>query len=323
MPLFLSAAGCSVRPGRQESVETSASVSSGSRFAGSTSSTFLFCLPTASALERVGDRGRAQSRRGRTTARGWRASRSSGSTCRDAVARNHRRAVQTPSDRVLAARNSVRQDQHAAMGPHARGCRLSSRPRRLAWARALDGGLALVRRGGVARPRRGARRAGGARPSGWARRSHGDLLRGRHGSRVGRQGLARFGSRRRGSISSLRAVVPGYAPLPLPASFVNGAIDMAGREGGFDPDDASPVEAMARTGAPVLPIHGEDDGKIPAWHSRRSSRREGFRPSLSWCLAQDIGPLRPIPSSTLARPRGFCGISRPSSMARPCHCSYR
>jgi pimeloyl-ACP methyl ester carboxylesterase len=71
------------------------------------------------------------------------------------------------------------------------------------------------------------------------------------------------------SFSSLRAVVPGYAPLPLPASFVNGAIDMAGREGGFDPDDASPVEAMARTGAPVLLIHGEDDGKIPAWHSRQ------------------------------------------------------
>jgi pimeloyl-ACP methyl ester carboxylesterase len=69
--------------------------------------------------------------------------------------------------------------------------------------------------------------------------------------------------------SSLRAVVPGYAPLPLPTSFVNGAIDMAGRRGGFDPDDASPEQAMARTGASVLLIHGEDDGRIPAWHSRR------------------------------------------------------
>jgi pimeloyl-ACP methyl ester carboxylesterase len=68
--------------------------------------------------------------------------------------------------------------------------------------------------------------------------------------------------------ASLRAVVPGYAPLPLSASFVNGAIDMAGREAGFDPDDASPLVAMAHTGARVLLIHGEDDGKIPPWHSR-------------------------------------------------------
>jgi pimeloyl-ACP methyl ester carboxylesterase len=69
--------------------------------------------------------------------------------------------------------------------------------------------------------------------------------------------------------ASLRAVVPGYAPLPLPEAFVNGAIDMAGRQGGFDPDDASPVLAIAHTRARVLLIHGEDDGRIPPWHSER------------------------------------------------------
>jgi pimeloyl-ACP methyl ester carboxylesterase len=68
--------------------------------------------------------------------------------------------------------------------------------------------------------------------------------------------------------ASLRDVVPGYAPALLPSSFVSGAIDMAGREGGFDPDDASPVLAIGRTQAPVLLIHGEDDRRIPAWHSK-------------------------------------------------------
>jgi len=68
--------------------------------------------------------------------------------------------------------------------------------------------------------------------------------------------------------ASLRTVVPCYAPM-LPASFVNGAIDLAGREGGFDPDDASPVVAIGRTRARMLLIHGQDDRKIPSWHSQR------------------------------------------------------
>jgi pimeloyl-ACP methyl ester carboxylesterase len=69
--------------------------------------------------------------------------------------------------------------------------------------------------------------------------------------------------------ADLRTVVPGYAPVPLPAHFVNGAIDMAGQQGGFDPDEASPVLAIARTRAPVLLIHGQHDERIPAWHSQR------------------------------------------------------
>jgi len=68
--------------------------------------------------------------------------------------------------------------------------------------------------------------------------------------------------------ASLRSVVPGYAPIPLPASFVSGAIDMAGRRGAFDPDSASAVVAIARCHAPVLLVHGQDDHRIPAWHSQ-------------------------------------------------------
>jgi pimeloyl-ACP methyl ester carboxylesterase len=68
--------------------------------------------------------------------------------------------------------------------------------------------------------------------------------------------------------ASLRDVVPGYVSM-LPAGFVSGAIDLAGKRGGFDPDEASPVLAMGHTGAPVLLIHGGDDQHVPPWHSRR------------------------------------------------------
>ena len=40
--------------------------------------------------------------------------------------------------------------------------------------------------------------------------------------------------------ASLRDVVPGYSPVPLPDAFLRRAIDLAGLRGGFDPDAASP-----------------------------------------------------------------------------------
>jgi dipeptidyl aminopeptidase/acylaminoacyl peptidase len=67
--------------------------------------------------------------------------------------------------------------------------------------------------------------------------------------------------------ASLRAVVPGYAPVRLPGSFVDSCIDEAGREADFDPDRASPVTAITHTRASVLLIHGRMDDRIPPWHS--------------------------------------------------------
>lgn len=67
--------------------------------------------------------------------------------------------------------------------------------------------------------------------------------------------------------ASLRAVAAGYVPIQLPSSFVNGAVDLAGAAGSFDPDEASPVGAITRTHAQVLLIHGDDDARIPYWHS--------------------------------------------------------
>jgi alpha-beta hydrolase superfamily lysophospholipase len=69
--------------------------------------------------------------------------------------------------------------------------------------------------------------------------------------------------------ASLRAIVPAYGILPAPGSFVNRIIALAGDRGGFDPDAASPVDAIARTAAPVLLIHGRSDARIASWHSER------------------------------------------------------
>jgi pimeloyl-ACP methyl ester carboxylesterase len=68
--------------------------------------------------------------------------------------------------------------------------------------------------------------------------------------------------------ASLRAVVPGYLPFKLPNAFVNHCIDAAAAAAGFDPDCASPVDAISRTRAAVLLIHGEADDRIPWWHSK-------------------------------------------------------
>lgn len=67
--------------------------------------------------------------------------------------------------------------------------------------------------------------------------------------------------------ASLAEVVPGYAPVPLPEVFARHAIALAGEMGGFDPSRASPLDAIARTRAPVLLFHGTADDRIPPRHA--------------------------------------------------------
>jgi pimeloyl-ACP methyl ester carboxylesterase len=77
--------------------------------------------------------------------------------------------------------------------------------------------------------------------------------------------------------TSMRDVTPGvvrmYAPPPvkwlLLESTIRRAVTEAGRVGGFDPDAASAVDAIRRTDAQVLLIHGKLDRKIPPRHSER------------------------------------------------------
>jgi pimeloyl-ACP methyl ester carboxylesterase len=68
-------------------------------------------------------------------------------------------------------------------------------------------------------------------------------------------------------------VVRIYAPAPLKwlliDSSIQRAVTEAGRVGGFDPDSASAIDAIRKTDAPVLLIHGKLDRKIPPSHSER------------------------------------------------------
>ena len=66
----------------------------------------------------------------------------------------------------------------------------------------------------------------------------------------------------------VRMYAPGLGWLLLDSS-IQRAVTEAGRIGGFDPDAASPLTAIARTKAQVLLIHGKKDVKIPPAHSQR------------------------------------------------------
>lgn len=86
------------------------------------------------------------------------------------------------------------------------------------------------------------------------------------------------------AFTSLREVVPRYLRryLPLVGASISRAridevIERAGSLAGFDPSAASPLEAIARTRAPVLLVHGRDDRKIPCRHSEALHAAAGDR----------------------------------------------
>ncbi|UCD29897.1 MAG: alpha/beta fold hydrolase [Planctomycetota bacterium] len=76
------------------------------------------------------------------------------------------------------------------------------------------------------------------------------------------------------TFSSFREVIPNYARRYLVVGFlltdswINKVIYKAGVLAGFNPDQASPVEAIQKTSAQVLLIHGKQDNKIPCSHSQ-------------------------------------------------------
>ncbi len=65
----------------------------------------------------------------------------------------------------------------------------------------------------------------------------------------------------------VRRYLDGLAPL-IPAREIQRRVDQAGSEAGFDPDEASPLEAVRRGRAAILLLHGAEDRSIPAAHSR-------------------------------------------------------
>lgn len=75
--------------------------------------------------------------------------------------------------------------------------------------------------------------------------------------------------------STMRDEVPQYGRTMVPGGSMisdqtyQQAIDEAGRRAGFDPDRASAVEAIQRTSAQVLLMHGTNDWVVPQYHSIR------------------------------------------------------
>jgi dipeptidyl aminopeptidase/acylaminoacyl peptidase len=84
------------------------------------------------------------------------------------------------------------------------------------------------------------------------------------------------------AFASLEEVVPVYVRRFFPAWIIPDgriadAVEQAGAIAGFDPADASPIDAIARTAAHVLLIHGREDAKIPFSHSERMQAATGER----------------------------------------------
>jgi len=75
------------------------------------------------------------------------------------------------------------------------------------------------------------------------------------------------------TFTSMREIVPDYGraigfDFLSDEQFVK-VIDHAGRHGGFDPDEANPIERLAEQDVPTLIMHGEDDRLIPIDHAVR------------------------------------------------------
>ncbi len=71
-----------------------------------------------------------------------------------------------------------------------------------------------------------------------------------------------------------RTMVPGVGWV-IPGQTYQSAIDEAGRQADFDPDRANAVEAIRRTKAQVLLVHGTNDWIVPHGHSERLHQAAG------------------------------------------------
>jgi len=78
--------------------------------------------------------------------------------------------------------------------------------------------------------------------------------------------VATFSSFRELAADHGRRRVAAAWPL-VPDAFVETVVATAGQTAGFDPDEATSVEAIARTDAHVLILHGRDDTIVPVRHA--------------------------------------------------------
>jgi dipeptidyl aminopeptidase/acylaminoacyl peptidase len=112
--------------------------------------------------------------------------------------------------------------------------------------------------------------------------------------------------------ASLREVVRDYRQKYLPAalriipdSWLQGAVDEAGRIAGFDPEDVAPLHAVRRSAAKLLLIHGTGDTQVPLHHSTDLAKAAGSRANMLTLrgASHDLMPIDPtgyIRQQTLA-----------------------
>jgi pimeloyl-ACP methyl ester carboxylesterase len=100
--------------------------------------------------------------------------------------------------------------------------------------------------------------------------------------------------------ASMRAVVSDYLPVRLPAALVREAIERAGTRAGFDPDSADTVEAIARTCAQVLLVHGRADKRVPPEHSERLHAAAADHSELVLVDGESHGGVAGAPATRLA-----------------------
>jgi len=96
------------------------------------------------------------------------------------------------------------------------------------------------------------------------------------------------------TFASLREVLPAYVSHYVPilgglltSAQIEGALEQAGEQAGFDPDEASNTKAAATTSAQLLIIHGQDDPKVPADHAQRIHQAARSRSKLMVVPGED------------------------------------
>jgi hypothetical protein len=144
--------------------------------------------------------------------------------------------------------------------------------------------------------------------------------------------IAPFASPREVVPNCVALFAPRLAPL-LPAALVDRVIDRGGRAAGFDPDEASPLDAIARARAHVLLSHG-GAGRLNSARARRAAARARGGPGRAHAVRRRRrlrhrrrphgpapGPDRGVARSVARRP--LSGPARVEPPPRPRHGRFR
>jgi len=110
------------------------------------------------------------------------------------------------------------------------------------------------------------------------------------------------------AFTSMRDVVPRHVRIYAPVvgwfmsnKSIQQCVTRAGEIAGFNPDDSSPLHAIARSNAHVLLIHGADDWRIPPSHAEALHRAAMDRSEVLIVSKADHGSIMSDPNGELTR----------------------